>query len=384
MILRLFLDRSVFKKIMLAAAVALLPVAGVVLFYVMPLFAQARVADHQKALQQLVETTMSSVENLYGQVRAGAIAEADAKARALAQVGALRYGDGNYFWISDLNANCVLHPIKAELTGKNLKDLKDPNGKAIFVEFANVARTQGAGFVDYAWPRPGSETPEPKLSYVALFKPWGWILGTGVYVDDVAAQVSATRWKIIVFVAGALAVAGAVALWIAGLVTTPLKRIIAVLERVAQGDLTERVELSRRDELGQVAAAANRMIENLRSLVGQAAGARGELAAAAQQISASTAHIAASNQQLSAQTQAVSAASQQMTATVDQVAQNTEAVSAAANGERGRPGDHRGGGRHCRGSVRRPGDGGDRGRLGQAVRGDRHRGGGHRGHRRSD
>ncbi|MFH1059277.1 MAG: methyl-accepting chemotaxis protein [Pseudomonadota bacterium] len=105
---------------------------------------------------------------------------------ALQQIRQLRYGDQgqDYFWINDLRARMVLHPFQPELEGKDLSETKDAKGKLLFKEFVEVAKNQGSGFVLYYWPRPGSKEPVPKLSYVQLFKPWGWVIGSGVYLGE--------------------------------------------------------------------------------------------------------------------------------------------------------------------------------------------------------
>ncbi|MBN2706299.1 MAG: cache domain-containing protein [Deltaproteobacteria bacterium] len=104
-----------------------------------------------------------------------------------------RYGDdqSGYFWVNDLDCVIVRHPIKPDLNGKNLATLEDPKGKRLFAEFARVCRESGEGYVDYYWPMPGHEEPVAKLSYVKLYEPWGWVIGTGIYLDDVDAALAA-------------------------------------------------------------------------------------------------------------------------------------------------------------------------------------------------
>ncbi len=121
------------------------------------------------------------------------VAEGRLKSDAAAVIGALRFGpEGkDYFWINDLHPTMVMHPYKPHLDGKDLSEIKDPNGKKLFVEFARVCREKGEGFVDYYWPKYGADKPQPKLSFVKLFKPWGWIIGTGMYMDDMEALVNA-------------------------------------------------------------------------------------------------------------------------------------------------------------------------------------------------
>src|SRR3546814_14176845 len=82
----------------------------------------------------------------------------------------------------------VMHPTNPKLEGQNLSAIRDPNGFALFNEMVAIAKAKGAGMVDYLWPKPGAEAPVAKTSYVTLFEPWGWIIGSGVYVDDVQAE----------------------------------------------------------------------------------------------------------------------------------------------------------------------------------------------------
>ena len=102
------------------------------------------------------------------------------QAKASKLIEALRYGPKNedYFWINDMNPTMVMHPYKPELNGSDLSENKDPNGKRLFVEFVKTCQENGEGFVDYYWPKYGADKPQPKLSFVKLFEPWNWIIGT--------------------------------------------------------------------------------------------------------------------------------------------------------------------------------------------------------------
>jgi methyl-accepting chemotaxis protein len=119
----------------------------------------------------------------------GKIPDAQLKEIIKNAVKSAKYGETGYFWINDLDAIIVMHPTNPSLDGKDMKEYKDQNGKKIFTEFAQVAKTSGDGFVDYVWPKPGYETPQDKVSYVKLFKPYNWVVGTGEYVDNVTAKL---------------------------------------------------------------------------------------------------------------------------------------------------------------------------------------------------
>jgi len=133
------------------------------------------------------------------------VAEAKLQADSAAIIENLRYGpeSKDYFWINDMGPTMIMHPYKPQLNGKDLSQSKDPNGKKLFVEFVNVCREKGEGFVDYHWPKYGADKPQPKVSFVKLFKKWNWIIGTGMYVDDIEALVKAREGEIAKNVAAA-------------------------------------------------------------------------------------------------------------------------------------------------------------------------------------
>jgi methyl-accepting chemotaxis protein len=123
------------------------------------------------------------------------VAESRLQANSAAIIENLRYGPENkdYFWINDTRPAMIMHPYKPQLNGKDLSASQDPNGKKLFVEMVKVCKENGEGFVDYHWPKYGADEPQPKVSFVKLFKKWNWIIGTGVYMDDIEAIVAARK-----------------------------------------------------------------------------------------------------------------------------------------------------------------------------------------------
>ena len=159
-------------------------------------FREELTALKMEYLKSQVQTATSLLET----VAKDASLDPDAKQKQVfALVKALRYGPENkdYFWINDLHPRMVMHPYKPELDGQDLNESKDPNGKKLFVEFARVGKESGEGFVDYLWPKYGADKPQPKLSFVKLFKEWGWVVGTGLYIDDIDAMVNARRAELV-------------------------------------------------------------------------------------------------------------------------------------------------------------------------------------------
>ena len=146
---------------------------------------KVEVQDH---LKEQTDFIFSILEGEYKKLK-NTLPDAVLKERLRSIVEETRYGKNGYFWINDTDAVIVMHPIKPQLNGKNLYNYKDKGGKQIFKEFAAVAKANGGGFVDYVWPKPGFEKPQPKVSYVKLFKPYNWVVGTGEYVDDVSSKI---------------------------------------------------------------------------------------------------------------------------------------------------------------------------------------------------
>jgi methyl-accepting chemotaxis protein len=166
----------------------------------------------------------------------------------------------------------VMHPMKPELNGSDLSANKDPNGKVLFVDFVNVVRKDGAGFVSYEWPKPGFERPQPKLSYVVGFAPWNWVIGTGVYIDDLDAQTWASTERSLIAAGLVLLLALGVSMFVARGITRPLQRMTGAMKDLAGGKLDVEVPgIGRRDEVGEMADAVEVFKNN--------ASARGELEA---------------------------------------------------------------------------------------------------------
>ena len=193
-------------------------------------------AERKSALAAMNANAISLLKAAYDQEKSGKLTREQAQAEAKRVIGAMRYDNGSgYFWINDMHPRMVLHPIKPELNGADLTQNKDPNGKFLFVEFVKTVKAGGQGYVDYDWPKPGADKPVGKYSHVVGFEPWGWIVGTGVYVDDLQALFlkKAIRFSIVCGV-GLLVLAAAAYVIVRG-ITKPINAMRQVLGRMAQG-----------------------------------------------------------------------------------------------------------------------------------------------------
>jgi methyl-accepting chemotaxis protein len=213
--------------------------------------------DRKAKVLNLIETAYTSIDQQITEFKNGEITEDVAKQRALAVVRHLRYDNGNYFWINDLHPKMVMHPLKPQLEGKDLSEFKDPAGKFLFMEMVDVAKSTGAGFVDYQWAKPGEDPDKtfPKLSYVRVVPEWGWVIGTGIYVDDVDQAFMASLIKMSAFVGVIFVLLYGLGWLISRNLVGPLARISEGLTWLADGRNVEVVDKNRRDEMGSMAEA---------------------------------------------------------------------------------------------------------------------------------
>ena len=201
--LRLFMRLGFRAKAVLATSLLVLPLLGLLAWQAWGEY-QRDMRLHQVALQHQVEVAHKVLTWAQGLESSGALSRADAQRLAQNAVSQLRYGKGDYFWINDMTPRMVMHPIKPEMNGSDLSDYQDPNGLRLFKAMVDLAAKDGAGLVAYQWPKPGLAAPQDKISYVMAFQPWGWVIGSGVYVDNVLASAQALWLKAAAIIAATL------------------------------------------------------------------------------------------------------------------------------------------------------------------------------------
>jgi methyl-accepting chemotaxis protein len=211
-------------------------------------------SERKSGLAQMDATAIAIFQKYYKLEQSGAMTREQAQTAAKDVISAMRYGGSGYFWINDMHPTMIMHPIKPELNGADLSQNKDPNGKLIFVEFANTVKKSGQGFVDYYWPKPGAAEPVLKYSHVVGFEPWGWVVGTGVYADDLAALYwQNALWAALACLVGAVVILS-VAFAIVRSVTAPIARLKTAMTAIAdERDTVDIVDHDRRDEIGAMA-----------------------------------------------------------------------------------------------------------------------------------
>ncbi|WP_394787332.1 methyl-accepting chemotaxis protein [Rhodoferax sp.] len=289
--------------------------------------------ERQNSVRQAVEVAYSLVANYQGLVAQGKATDAEAQKLAMAALKVMRYSGSEYFWINDMQPVMVMHPIKPELDGKNLSENKDPTGKHLFVEFVNTVKAQGSGYVNYLWPKPGSESPVQKVSYVKGFAPWGWVIGSGVYVDTVD---SAIYGRVITFGLATLLLL-ALLLAVGVLIARSLTRQLGgepgyaadITGQMARGDLSVPI-LLKQDAAGSLLHAIQGMRDSIAKIVGEVRVGTDAIASASSQIAAGNNDLSARTEQQASELEKTAASMEHLTSTVKQNAENARHASALA------------------------------------------------------
>ncbi|MGJ4888680.1 methyl-accepting chemotaxis protein [Bradyrhizobium sp. HKCCYLR20261] len=221
------------------------------------LSARSALLDERKtAIVGQVQSAVSIVKALAAEVQKGSLTEAEAQSRAKATLRGIRYGKNDYIFVYKPDGeNIVLGP-RPDWEGKNLSNEKDANGLPFVRELVAAGLRDGGGFTDYMFARAGSTIPVAKLGYTLKADPWNWIVGTGVYVDDLDEMFYASVKTALVWAAGLIALLCVIALTIARGLVRPLQAITRVMTELATGNLAVQVPgAERRDELGEMARA---------------------------------------------------------------------------------------------------------------------------------
>jgi len=253
----LFKDLTISSRLfsmVLATILAMLVIGG---FALHGLY-ENLMAERQQGVRYVVDATVSMLKGYQTRVAKGELTREQAQRQAIDAIAGLRYGQTEYFWIIDHQPRILVHPFQPSLVGTDVGKFQDPDGYRLFSEMVRTVETQGDGFVHYRWPRPGDLEPVPKLSYVKDFAPWGWIIGSGVYIGDVEQIFRQQAGTAISIGVSVLAVVVLVSSLLSRSITRPLTAITADMGRLAKGDLSlPEAPTECKGEIGELLRAMN-------------------------------------------------------------------------------------------------------------------------------
>jgi len=317
-------DLKIKYKLWIFSGVALICLAAYMLFSALSL---RTTLDNEKQLKtrHVVEVAHGVVQHFQRMAQQGTMTEESAKAAAVAALKSLRYEESDYFWINDMNPVMIMHPYKPELDGKSLSDYQDPQGKRIFVEFADVVKKQNAGFVHYLWPKPGIDKPVRKVSYVKGFAPWGWVIGSGIYLDDVDTAFWRELRSGLIVLSCIVFVFGVIAWRTTKSILDPLGAepavVSSIANEVAAGNLEIAIATGKHDS-SSVLFSMKRMVGKLREVVADVQSAAGNVAAGSAQLSSGSMSMSDGATRQAASAEEASSSVEEMTATIRQSAGN--------------------------------------------------------------
>jgi len=328
--MRIIQNLKIRNKLMLIAISSLAVTIAVAVTLLLSL-RTAMLEDRHLQIKNVVETAYGTLQHYNELVGEGKLSIEQAQKQALESLKGTFYSGNEYFWINDMRPVMIMHPIKPELDGKNLSDMKDANGKHLFIEFVDTVKQHQAGYVEYLWPKPNYEKPQPKVSYVMGFAPWGWIIGSGLYIDDVITSFW-LKVKWLSFIVGLfICVVGSITWFVAKDLLTLVHQNVAIINRLGKGDISMTIPVDRHDEFGEMAKSLTIMITNLRQTVSDISGATETLAASSEELSATSEDLNKGSQELASQTEQVVTAMTEVSQTVMDMAKN---ASQAAEGSK--------------------------------------------------
>src|SRR5690606_15974819 len=221
----------------------------------------------QQALKVQVELTYGVLDQYRTLIETGELPEETAKEAALAALEKMRAdGDVYYYTVYDTDHNMLMHPFRKDLLHTNVKDYRTEDGVQVYVEQVEAALA-GGGFVSFLWAKPGGEGAVEKATYAGLYKPFNWVITTGVYMDDVQEQAMA--FTMVMTFAGAFAVLVVFALsWVIGnRIAVPMRHATAVADAIASGRLDNAIGEQPRDEAGRLLDSMRRMQDQLQAVI---------------------------------------------------------------------------------------------------------------------
>ncbi len=189
-----------YAKVLFPTLITMLLFIVALFWVVIPQFENIILDRKREMIRELSYSAVSMIDNWRRMENSGELTLQQAQESAIRQLQTLRYGEESkdYFWVTDMHPKMVVHPYRPELNGKDLSGFVDSHQKKLFVEMTRVVKTQGEGFVDYMWQwKDDSTRIVPKLSFVKEYAPWGWIVGTGIYIEDVREEMERLAKKII-------------------------------------------------------------------------------------------------------------------------------------------------------------------------------------------
>ena len=311
--------------ILIIALVSTLTAEGLSLSH---LHKEIRQAEITKATH-LVEVAHDLMAFYHQKELNGELTGEQARQQALAALAAVRYSGNEYYWVNDMNNIMIMHPLAPQTVGTDLTTMRNTEGVNVISEMVQLARTKGTASFEYSWPKPGEEDGSAKIAAFKHFKPWDYMIGTGIYVDAMQAKF---RTAVIssVILSAVVVLAMFLLLFIIGRsISQPLDKIVNAMRDVASGeaDLTRRLDDNAKDELSQIAHYFNRFNRNLSEIIQQLGDSARQLISSSHQLDEISNNSLRDMTRQSERMELMATAINEITYGVQDVAQNANAAA---------------------------------------------------------
>ena len=327
--IRLFRALRFSHKALIISMALILPTM-VVMGWLMWSEATRAIQTRTDAIREHVEVASGILTWAHAQESAGTMLREEAQKMAIQQIAGLRYDTNEYFWINDMQPHMIMHPIKPELNGTDISDLRDPNGFALFKAAVDVVRKDGGGVVRYQWSRPGSTTPIDKISYVKGFEPWGWVVGSGTYVDDLSHDILQRCGLIVAIGVVVMGFATYLFMCFYYVMDGGLKETRRHLRAMSGGDLTTSPTPWGHDEAAQLMFELIDMQESLRAMVQRVRCSSDEIVHSSREIASGAMDLSARTEQTAADLERSASSMDELSSTVGHTSENTAEASQVA------------------------------------------------------
>ena len=227
--------------------------------------------ERKSKAREEVQTAHSAMQHYYGLEMTGTLTTTEAQAYTLQVINGLTYGEDapSYFWVTDYQPVLLADPAMQDRVGTELSDVRDAEGRPIYLDLVNICSTSSEGFYDYVWIDPGADAAARRTAYVKAFEPWNWTVGTSVSTEDIHSLSGWNKYTL-----GTLS--GITALLIVGLfiivtrlvIIRPLASMVKTSEALAEGDVDQKVEVRSNDEIGALATAYSKLINYMKEMAG--------------------------------------------------------------------------------------------------------------------
>ncbi|QDZ29374.1 methyl-accepting chemotaxis protein [Noviherbaspirillum sp. UKPF54] len=288
--------------------------------------------ERQNNVRQAVATAYGVITYYHDLAAKGAMPEAEAQKNALAALRGMRFNGNDYFWVNDFKPVMLMHPMQPALEGSDLSDKKEPDGRPLFAQMADIGK-KGEGFLEYRWPKPGKEEPSEKVAYIQGFAPWGWVLGSGVYMDSVQETLNT---RMLVFGIAALALL-ALMYGFGMVIAIGMRRQMGgepditakITRRIAQGDLSTHIDL-RAGDSASLLHSVKTMRDSIATIVTQVRRGTDNIVTGSSEIAAGNMDLSSRTEQQASSLATTAQSMEELTATVKQNADNARQANQLA------------------------------------------------------